>query len=182
MTVPEGLAVFFASWHPPNLDAAEVILELADELPEVVMVLAGSHGWAFRSRRLPPNVAVVGVISGESKQTLLRSATVALNPMRKGTGTNLKILEYLAHGVPTISTPFGVRGLAVDHRHVRLAEPDAFASAYRSLVADSDGASMRARAGRALVEAEYLWVGLGERLAEAIDAMLLDEPSPSALA
>ena len=180
-TPPEAIAVFFASWHPPNLDAAEVIVELATQLPDVAMVLAGSHGWALRSRRLPPNVAVVGVISDESKRTLLRSATVALNPMRKGTGTNLKVIEYLATGVPTISTPFGVRGLGVDDRHVLLAEPEpkALASAFRSALDDPRRVADRVREGRALVEGTYVWDRLGERLADAI-ASILDHREPIA--
>ncbi len=39
------------------------------------------------------------------------AASVAVNPMVSGSGTNLKIVEYLAAGVPVVSTPFGMRGL-----------------------------------------------------------------------
>ena len=36
--------------------------------------------------------------------------TVGLNPALSGAGTNLKVLNYLAHGVPVVTTPFGMRG------------------------------------------------------------------------
>jgi hypothetical protein len=36
--------------------------------------------------------------------------TVGLNPAIQGSGTNLKILHYLSHGMPVVSTPFGMRG------------------------------------------------------------------------
>ena len=42
-----------------------------------------------------------------------RAADVALNPMYEGAGVNLKVLEYLAMGLPTVTTRFGIRGLEV---------------------------------------------------------------------
>ena len=60
---------------------------------------------------LPPNVVLAGVVTNVAKRTLLQSADLALNPMRTGSGTNLKIVEYFAAGIPVVSTPFGARGL-----------------------------------------------------------------------
>ena len=81
---PSIWRVFFGSWHPPNLDAAEVILELAPQLPDVLFVLAGSHGGAFRDRAAPSNVILAGVVAERAKAALLGRADVALNPMRSG--------------------------------------------------------------------------------------------------
>jgi glycosyltransferase involved in cell wall biosynthesis len=39
-----------------------------------------------------------------------RLCTVALNPIIQGGGTNLKLLDYLSHGLPVVSTEFGMRG------------------------------------------------------------------------
>ncbi len=160
-----ALATFFASWHPPNLDAAEVLIDLAGELPEVVFVLAGSHSDHFRTRSLPQNVALAGVVSDDAKATLLAAADVALNPMRQGSGTNLKVVEYFASGVPAVSTPFGVRGLDVDDRHLFLAGIEGFADAIRGVLADPAAAADRAAAARALVIERYDWAALGDRLA-----------------
>ena len=35
---------------------------------------------------------------------------LALNPVTEGSGRNLKMVDYLAHGLPVLSTPIGVRG------------------------------------------------------------------------
>ncbi|MFN7173813.1 MAG: MlaD family protein, partial [Thermaurantiacus tibetensis] len=43
----------------------------------------------------------------EEKLALLRGADVALNPISSGSGTNLKMLEYFAAGLPVLSTPHG---------------------------------------------------------------------------
>ncbi len=165
---PTNLAVFFASWHPPNLDAAEVLIDVADSVPEVVFVLAGSHSDHFRSRSVPPNVVLAGVVSEAAKATLLATADVALNPMRLGSGTNLKLVEYFAAGVPAVSTPFGARGLDVDSRHLVLAETDQLPAAIRSVTSDPAAAAERAAAGRALVVGGYDWQALGDRLAEVL--------------
>lgn len=144
----EELGVFFGSWHLPNLDAAEFLIGLAEESPELFIVSAGNHGTAFADRTLPDNIIFPGVVSDTVKSTLLSCASVALNPMRIGSGTNLKLIESLGHAVPTISTPFGARGLGLSHgRELLVVEPDDFVSAARDVFADPSAAAIRARAG-----------------------------------
>ncbi|MEJ7584349.1 MAG: glycosyltransferase [Acidimicrobiales bacterium] len=163
------LAVFFASWHPPNLDAAEILLWLAPQLPDVQFVLGGSHGAGFSDRTPPANLVFTGVIGERSKRALLAAADVALNPMLLGSGTNLKVIEYLAAGVPVVSTGFGVRGLAaVDGTHLVVAEPHEMVAAVRAVLADPEGAAARARAGRALALERYDWITLGEQMAAVV--------------
>jgi Glycosyltransferase Family 4 len=57
--------------------------------------------------------------------------TVALNPVIQGGGTNLKVLDYLAHGLPVISTEFGMRGYDDLRRFVTICELSDFAEALR---------------------------------------------------
>ncbi len=161
------LAVFFGSWHPPNLQGAELVLDVAPELPQVQFVLGGRHGDAFAGRPRPANVVFPGVVPGSAKDALLRAADMALNPVQVGSGTNLKIIEYLAAGVPVASTSFGVRGLdVVNGEH--LVVGDDLSEAIKTVLADPDAAAARARAGRALVEERYDWSTLGTRLAEVV--------------
>lgn len=166
---PEHLAVFFGSWHPPNLDAAELLIELAPTLPTVLILSVGFHGQAFRDRILPPNLVFPGTVPGRAKDLLLHAADVALNPMRLGSGTNLKLLEYLAVGTPVVSTPFGARGIdVVDGEHLRFAEPDRFGAVVAEVLADPAGAQTRAEAARALVSERYSWDRLGSALAGVV--------------
>jgi glycosyltransferase involved in cell wall biosynthesis len=159
----EAIAVFVGSWHPPNLDAAEQVLRAAPYAPEVLFVLGGRHGDAFDGRRLPPNVVFTGVIPTSAKDALLDAAHVGINPVRIGSGTNLKIIEYLAAGIPVASTAFGVRGLDIANG-VHAVIGDDIPATVRAVLADPDGAAARAVAGRALVEEHYDWRGLGDRL------------------
>lgn len=169
----DGLAVFFASWHPPNLDAAEILLWLAPQLPEVQFVLGGSHGDAFGDRIPPDNLVFTGMVTERSKRVLLDCADVALNPMLQGSGTNLKVIEYLAGGVPVVSTRFGVRGLdVVDREHLLVAEPHEMAVAVREVLADPEAAAERAAAGRVLARTRYDWQALGDRLAMVVRSVI----------
>jgi glycosyltransferase involved in cell wall biosynthesis len=165
---PDAVAVFVGSWHPPNLDAAEQVIRAAPYAPEVLFVLGGRHGDAFAGRkRLPANVVFTGVIPSSAKDTLLDAAHVAINPVRLGSGTNLKIIEYLAAGIPVASTAFGVRGLDIANG-VHAVIGDDIPATVRAVLDDPDAAAERAIAGRRLVEERYDWKGLGDRLWEVV--------------
>ncbi len=147
-----------------------LLTEIADSLPHLLIVCAGSIGDAFYDRVVPPNLVVTGVISDASRRSLLRSASVALNPMRIGSGTNLKLVEYLANRIPTVSTPFGARGLqAVSGEHLVLAEPDGFADAVEQLLADPETADDLAAAGHDLVAGGLDWPSpLADQLTQVV--------------
>lgn len=51
--VPQHLAVFFGSWHPPNLDAAKLLIDVAPLLPDVLILSVGHHGAAFANWVVP---------------------------------------------------------------------------------------------------------------------------------
>jgi glycosyltransferase involved in cell wall biosynthesis len=173
----EHLAVFFGSWHPPNLDAAELIVEIAPLLPEVLFLSCGNHGAAFADRRLPSNVVFPGAVGATAKTALLASAAVALNPMRTGSGTNLKLVEYLAAGVPVVSTPFGARGVDVaDHRDLLLAPPECFADAIAETLTEPAAAAARATVGRQVATEGYGWPSLGDRLAVVVADLVAATP------
>lgn len=166
---PEHLVVFFGSWHPPNLDAAELLVDIAPSMPDVLFLSVGNHGLAFLDRELPRNVVFPGMVGEHARTHLLDAADVAVNPMRSGSGTNLKLIEYLAAGVPVLSTPFGARGVDVaDGVHLALAAPEAFAAGLRAVLDDPAAAAARAAAARTLVAERYGWPTLSERLAEVI--------------
>lgn len=142
------LVVFFGSWHPPNVDAAEYLVELAADRDDLFVVSAGNHGAVFGDRRLPRNIVFPGVVTETTKTTLLACASVALNPMRIGSGTNLKLIEFLGNGVPTVTTPFGARGLGLTgDREALVVEIDGFENAIDSVLTDPAATASRCRAG-----------------------------------
>lgn len=94
----------------------------------------------------------------------LMRADVCVAPIFSGSGTRLKILEYLAAGRPVVATKKAAEGLAVvNGRHLLIAEPREFAEAILRLVHERPLADALAQAGRALVCSQYSWAASRDR-------------------
>jgi glycosyltransferase involved in cell wall biosynthesis len=168
------VCVFVGSWHHPNLEAVQAIAALAPGFPEVAFEVLGDVRRLFELkadvRRLPPNVRLHGSVDEPTKRAVFAAATVALNPMRSGGGTNLKMLDYLAWGLPTLSTEIGARGLGlIDGRQGRIAPLESWPEALRDLLADEPGRERLAKAGRALCRERFDWRRLGQEAFELLE-------------
>ena len=106
--------VYMGSNFPPNLLSGEKVFEIARQLPSARFLLIGSLCGAFTNRRLPGNVELVGIVTEQEKYHIFSQADVALNPALNGSGTNLKMLEYMAAGIPVVTTKLGARGISED--------------------------------------------------------------------
>jgi glycosyltransferase involved in cell wall biosynthesis len=69
----------------------------------------------------------------EDLAPLLAAADVGVNPVTAGSGTNCKVALYLAAGLPTLTTPVGLRGYEELADECIVAEPDQFATALAAL-------------------------------------------------
>jgi glycosyltransferase involved in cell wall biosynthesis len=167
------LALFVGSWHQPNLSAVRRIIELAHKLPQISFAVVGSVCLPFEDVDVPANLDLMGIVDDELKATLLAVASVALNPMSEGSGTNIKMLDYLAAGVPVVSTTVGARGLLLDpERHLRTAVPGEFAAAIRAVLDEPlSEAEARALAGRAHVEQHFDWDPVARHLLAELERL-----------
>jgi glycosyltransferase involved in cell wall biosynthesis len=163
-------AVFIGSSHPPNAQAAEFIVRiLAPRLPEVTFDIIGS---CLSKGKFPPNVRRHGVVSDELKSRLLDQANLALNPMESGSGSNVKVLDYLSYGLPILSTSFGMRGIqAVAGKEYLQASLEHFPEAIRDVVENYDFLSTVAAAGKALAFERYTWDAIAKSAAESIEKL-----------
>jgi glycosyltransferase involved in cell wall biosynthesis len=164
------LALFVGSWHPPNIAAAREVFEIARGFPEVAFLLLGGHCLALQRSPHPSNAALMGVVDETTLSFVAALADVALNPMPRGAGTNLKVLRYLAAGVPVLTTPIGARGLGLTDGQDALIRPlDQFPHALRRLLGQPELRRRLAAAGRRLVEERFDW----NRIAGALEQTLL---------
>ena len=152
-------ALFMGSWHQPNIEALEDILDIANSSSTTRFVVVGTVCRPFAGRSIPANVDLLGLVETEVRNDLLAAAHVALNPMRSGSGTNLKMLDYFAAGIPVISTPVGARGLAIEAgKHFIAYENGGLADALHSFAQmDKPRINRMLDDARALVEARYSW-------------------------
>jgi glycosyltransferase involved in cell wall biosynthesis len=123
-------AIFSGSDVPHNREAVSFLIEsVAPQLnKECAFIIKGQCGNSFKNSRsenifldpIPGNVAPYA-----------DACTVALNPVMQGSGTSLKVLDYLVYGLPVISTEFGMRGFEDLEKYVMLAKPEDFVFAIK---------------------------------------------------
>jgi len=166
-----AIALFMGSWHPPNLRAIEHVMRFARSCGEVAFLVLGSAGAAFAGRELAPNIAMLGAVDEATKNVVMSVADIALNPVETGSGTNLKMLDYFAAGIPVISTPFGARGIACrDGEHVVLTDVDGFPHAIGTLLQQPDARVFAIpEPARRLVESDYDWSAIARRFQFELD-------------
>lgn len=104
-------AIFVGSYdYEPNEDAAKTIIhDIAPEFPDVQFLLVGRA-----PPKIPPerdNVTAPGYV--DDLPGTLSLADIALCPLPRGSGTKLKMLDYLAAGLPIVTTTVGAQGLPV---------------------------------------------------------------------
>jgi glycosyltransferase involved in cell wall biosynthesis len=171
----EFLALFIGSWHLPNLEACEEIFRLAEKLPAIKFLLAGSQCNVFLDRALPRNVGLLGVLSDDEKQVLEGLVDIGINPMRSGSGTNLKMYEYMAAGIPVITTRFGARGIDVEGDLMTVvAGIDEMEAAIRDASISRTDDAGRPEAARKLVESKYDWGVLSRALLCTLNDKFID--------
>lgn len=130
--------VFIGSIYIPNNSALVEIYKLAKMFPEYTFDIMGS---AKSSRRLKlKNVIHHGIVDEETKDKIMSNSFMAINPVLEGSGRNLKMMDYLAHGLPILSTPIGIRGFEEYDLSgmVNIADIDKFGEAIKVMSSDRE--------------------------------------------
>lgn len=183
------LAIFTGSNYHPNIEAVDFLIrQWAPQFPGVTLALIGGAAPAWRDDHpeaaVAPNVHIYGMIEDSIMLDLYQAADLGLNPMMHGSGTNIKMLDYMAAGLPIVTTAIGARGLdgkpGVHWEQVSL---DDFIPRCRELFESPERCEELARTARELAQAHYDWQMIAARLAEALRELIgqkqsvpVDEP------
>ena len=103
--------VFIGSMYKPNIDAVDFILGIARQLPDFQFSIIGNVN-LHRFPHVPGNVKFFGMLTETEKNKILSSSILALNPVFEGGGRNVKMVDYIMHGIPIITTETGARGFS----------------------------------------------------------------------
>jgi FkbM family methyltransferase len=167
-------ALFIGSAYPPNIEAVQLILkQLAPANPDVTFIIVGGAGdravaEGFSPDALP-NVRIFGAISDEERNEAYAAADIAINPMLTGSGTNIKMLDFLAAGLPTISTPVGARGITNPHDECFVVDDvSRFSDWIERLRQDPALYAKLAAGGRELAREVYDWRPISAQLGKLI--------------
>jgi|GEM_PF-2235996 len=166
-------AVFVGSAQPHNVAAAERVLEAArDERVrrhDVQFRIVGSVCDTLDPDDCGDNVVLSGFV--DDIESVYADADIGLNPVSEGGGSNVKLPEYLGHGLATVTTPFGARGYPVEPgTHCVVA--DSLVDGLLSLF-DGDAPSMQAvtERGHSLAAGRLTWERISEDLFERLRAL-----------
>jgi len=102
------------------------------------------------------------------------SADILVAPMRIASGTNIKILEAMAAGLPVVTTSVGIEGIrAKKGKEVIIAnQPDNFASEVIALASNKKRQQELSLAGKKLVEKLYDWPQIARKLERAYQELI----------
>lgn len=164
------LVVFLGSGHYPNVEAARLITqEIAPKTPDMYFLICGSVCWSVQNELRTKNVGFAYMISEEEKVELFRVADVAINPMMSGSGTNIKMLDFMAAGLPVVTTPIGARGLSIeDGIHGLICSIEEFPRGIRGLLENSELYRSISENERKIVEENYDWKMISGLMISAI--------------
>jgi len=177
------VALFIGGHWPPNIEAAAFIRDrVAPACPDVIFALVGDAGTVLDGDAAAANLRIVGGVSEVEKRQWLDAADLGLNPMFAGSGTNIKMLDYMAAGLDVVTTPFGRRGIdAEDAFAVADAESFATVVADRAAVV-TGGRSARpdfGRRGRDLIERSFDWANISAEFGAVIGSHAPNKNRPA---
>ena len=140
-----------------NVDAVlwfvqEVWPSVREAVPDAKLTLVGSNITPEIQRLANgPGIHVAGFVAELSPY--LDRAAVSIAPLRFGGGMKGKVTEAMAHGIPVVTTRFGVQGLeATSGEHLIVADDaEAFARGVIELLKDEERAETMGRAGQSFI-------------------------------
>lgn len=158
-------AVFVGSAHLPNVSAALYIAEnIAPKCPEVTFDIIGG---CLPEGVYASNVIRHGRVSDSEKVRLFDNASIALNPMLSGSGSNIKALDYFSYGLPVLSTSFGMRGFNIESgKHYIESELEDFPKTINEILTDSGFVNTMniGAEGKKYASANYTWEAIIKKL------------------
>jgi len=156
--------------YPPNREAIDLIVDYI--APNVEAQLADAE-FVVVGKDLPiqatrSNVRFLGFVP--DLNSLLRSCDIALAPLVSGEGTRLKVLDYLAAGLPLVATTKAVEGLEIKNSvHALILDrvDEDFVNAIVHLARDSEERRWLGENAERLARERYGWKAIaGELVAE----------------
>ncbi len=175
------LSIFIGSAYAPNIEAANVICQtLAPELPQITFAICGGVGNSLDKKLLDnekgSNVIVTGLMDETEKLQYLAAADIALNPMSSGSGTNIKMFDFMAAGIPVVTTPVGARGIENGTNSAfRVSSLKDFIPEINKVMNDENLKTDLSNNARVLVEGKYSWERISPNLGCILKKALIEK-------
>ncbi len=175
--IPERVLFLSSYMWFPNLDSLKFYVRkvapvIKAAMPRVQTIVAGKSVDLIPSSWLKGGYEKAGFV--EDFNSLASIASIAVVPLRIGSGMRIKVLELMALGMAIVSTTIGAEGIDVeDGKHIFLADTaEQFARKVSLLLSSPSLCKEMGNNARELVGRKYTWNSAGEKLLEAYKSLV----------
>lgn len=155
--------------YAPNVDAVvyfvqEIFPLVRQRFPGTSFVIAGQRPVAKVQELAGAHVKVTGFV--EDIAAVYNTASVVVAPLRFGAGTQNKVLEAMAMGIPVVCSNIGFRGLGISSGDgaIMQTEPLAFAESIIELLSSADRRREVGAKGMEVVRNNFGWDAVADML------------------
>lgn len=156
--------------YPPNSDAVRFYISqihslIKKEIPDLKVYLVGTTNEWLKNIGVNDD-SIIGLGFVPDVAEYLKKSAVGISPIRYGSGTRLKILTYMASGLPVVSTRKGAEGVNYLNGKDIYLEDNASRFAIRviELLRNRDMVKEMGENGRKFVSENFDWEKIGEKL------------------
>jgi len=180
--------LFISSYHSPNIYSLkwffnEVYMPYLSA-KKINLLIAGNIMCCGDLKEInSPNIFIAGQV--ETLVPLYAATKLVVLPMKAGAGFNIKTIEALSMGKPTVATSVALRGINYDRNDFLVFDtPDAFARRIIELLDNPQARLEQAQQGIKLVKAQHSQARFDEAMNAAFEHLIGNKaltPNPSEL-
>ncbi|MBU2579802.1 glycosyltransferase family 4 protein [Candidatus Parcubacteria bacterium] len=148
----------------PNLEAVKIIYKyIYPKLKKYNFrfLIVGDCPKKVKARYQSANFKFTGTVKNLNQ--IFRKSTFGLAPILSGTGLRIKILNYLAAGIPVIATNVAVSGLTNKKNIIIEDDFKKYPQIIIDLINNKDRSIMLSRISRAMMCKDFKWKNIAER-------------------
>jgi glycosyltransferase involved in cell wall biosynthesis len=172
--------------YPPNADGVRFFVRqvfplIRQKLPSARFVVCGArNGRLVSELGSEQGVCFTGFVSDLSG--LYAESHVMVVPVPLATGSQYKVLEAMAVGLPVVSSPASAQACGLTHgREVLIAStPEDYASAVTAIIARPGLSEALMRHARAMISAQYTWESKAALMQTILEDSIARKETPCA--
>lgn len=157
--------------YAPNVDAVQYFVQdvlpiIKQQYPHVKFIIAGQRPVKKVQDLASDDVQVTGFI--KDLAAVYNQASVVVAPLRFGAGTQNKVLEAMAMGVPVVCSNIGFKGLGIESGEgaIMQTEPQAFAESVIELLNNQSLREETGAKGIHVMRSRFSWDSVAKTLEE----------------